>query len=257
MNPHRVVAAAQRSSLFVGLALGVACSDAADLVAADPVAAWLACDCPIELQRVVALSDAAVQALVSALRNGPTSTQRSNYGIQAADEYRLARRFRDTQGGVVGAAVVVSDSAPFVTRRVGDMIADYQKRAAYALRGIGTPASRQQLHWAHLDHITGSVVWRTDVRAVVESLDTDFPVTSVTIRSPVADIPLGGTVQLSARVRGAGLVPQSVGWASGSVPVAVVTPTGMVTRVGVGNVTIRACAVVSPMVCGVTLLGSQ
>jgi hypothetical protein len=251
MNVHRTVSS-RRISLITGLALGIACSNATD-----PVAAWLSCDCPIELQRVVALSDAAVQPLVDALRNGPTPTQRSNYGIQAADEYRLARRFRDTQSGVVGAAVVLSDSAPFVSRRVDDMVADYQKRAAFALRGVGTPVARQQLHWAYLDHIAGGVVWRTDVRAVVESLDTDFPVTSVTIRNPVADIPLGGTVQLSARVRGAALVPQSVTWQSGSVPVAVVSPSGMVTRVGVGNVTLRACSVVMPLLCGVTLLGSQ
>lgn len=252
MNPHRSLAAALRTSLIVGLALGTACADAAD-----PVTAWLACDCPSELQRVVALSDAAVQPLVNALRNGPTATQRSNYGTQATDEYRLARRFRDKQGGGPGVAVVQSDSAPFVTRRVEDMVADYQKRAAYALRGIGTSTARQQLHWAFLDHVAGTVVWRSDVRAVVVSLNTDFPLTSVTIRSPVADIPVGGNVQMTARVRGAGLVPQAVNWTSSSMPVATVTTGGIVTRLAAGNVAIRACAVVSPQVCGVTVLGSQ
>lgn len=251
MITHRARTPAQRALLFAVAALGTACS------ADDPVAAWLGCDCPVELQRAVALGDEAVQPLVAALRAGPTSTQRSNYGLQAADEYRLARRFRDTQGAVAGVTVVSSDSGPFVARRVDDMVADYQKRAAYALRGIGTPVARQQLHWAYLDHISGGVVWRTDVRTAVQALDTDFPITSVTVRSPVADLPLGGTAQLTARVAGAGLVPQGVTWSSESSPVATVSPTGMVTRVGVGKVTIRACAIVSPQVCGVMLLGSQ
>jgi hypothetical protein len=242
----------RRQTRLVAAALfSIACSGG------DPVDAWLGCDCPIELQRVVALGDVAVIPLAEALRNGPTVAQRNNFALQIADEFRLARRFRDTQSGVVGAASVVSDSGTFVSRRVDDMVADIQKRAAYALRGIGTPSARQQLHWAHLDNIAGSVVWRADVQSVVRLVDTDFPVTSVTVRSPVVDLPVGGSAQLAARVKGAGPVPQQVNWISPSPAVVTITSSGVATRLTPGRVLLQACALVSPSICGVTLMGTQ
>lgn len=217
----------------------------------DPVAEWLACDCNSALQQTVALGDGAVDALTVALRDGPPPQAVANFGLQAADTWHQARRYRDANPGIAS----LTDSVPYVSARVQALTVDYQTRAALALRGIATPLARQRLHGLLLDVIGGVLQWPPGVRPFVEKLDSDFPVTSVSIRNPAVDIPPGGTVQLTARVRGAGLVPQQVAWVTTNGAIAVVNSAGLVTRTGPGPVTIQACSVVAANVCGATGLG--
>lgn len=225
-------------TLVLALALA-ACDDT------DPVAAWLVCDCPVELARIVALGDAKVDTLTLALRTGPSVAERDNYRAQLAEEHRLARRFRDSFPGVSS----ISDSATFTDEGVANLVAQYQKRAAWALRGIGTVRARQELHQAWLDHMSGSVPWRPDVRAEVELLDREEPITSVTVLG-ATDVAVGASSQLTVRVRGAALVTQAVTWVSSDAARVAVSAGGLVTRVAPGPAVVTACSAVSPAQCG-------
>lgn len=238
-TPRRV----RRSIASMALSLAAACDRT------DHVKAWLTCDCNIELQRTVAMGDDAVASLTTAVRDGPSPRERANYGAQVAEQYRMARRFRDGNPGGLGPLVLapLPDSASFVREDGANFMAGYQKRAAFALRGLGTSAARQALHQAVLDHASGRVAWRPDVREYVLLLDRDQPVTSVTITSPVRVLG-SGSVQLTARVRGAGLVAQDVSWFSSNN--ATVSDSGLLTRIAPGSISARACSRFDLQVCG-------
>lgn len=243
---------ARRSSplgaTLVILAVG-ACTGADDVVLRG-----LLCDeCRAESQRIVDLGDAAGDPLRVALREGPSAAVRNNYRAQAAEEHRLARRAKN---GQLGGLSVLSDSAPFVDGALDNLVASYQKRAAWSLRAIGTTAARLALHEARVDNANGQFLWRADVRSLVELIDSDDPITSVTVTSPVAVLPLAGTAQLTAKVSGVIQVAQTVVWTSTNSALATITSGGVVTRVGSGPaVGLRACSSVRPTVCGVAVIG--
>jgi hypothetical protein len=215
----------------------------------DPVELWLLCDdCAGSLDDVTRMGDDAVSPLDKALRQGPTAAARDNYRAQAAEEFRMRRRG-------TGSAVILTaaDSTAFVNSALNNLVATFQKRAALALRTIGTPTARQALHAAALSSAQHG--WSNDVLTLVLQLDSNDPITGVTVRSPVVDVPVGGNATMTAIVSGVGTVPQTVTWSVSNFAVGTVTTAGEFTRTGPGPVSVQACSTVKSTICGFTGLG--
>jgi len=233
------------ATLLVAVALG--CTDSREAIRAS-----LVCDeCTRELQYVVSLGDDAVEVLRAALREGPNPQERAAYLEQTTDEWRAAKV---GNVGVIGGLATLSDSVTFVTTGLANLVSTYQRRAAWNLRAIGTPAARAALHDANVDEANNVFSWPPEVRALVERLDSNDPITGVYVSSPVGALPIGGVAQLTAEVRGVGSVSQGVVWTTTNASIATITPNGVLLRVGPGPAVARACSTVVQSLCGVVVI---
>lgn len=212
---------------------------------------WLLCDhCPPELQdSVAALGDAAIAPLARGLGLGPRQLRIQNVRWQAADNHAYAESYLTRHPG----SGSVADSATFVRLYAGNYVASYQKRAALALRAIGSTTARAALHDTRLAHAANPFPWwRADVDTLASRIDSDPPVIAVSVAAGQPAVASGGTTTVTATVVGVGQLPQGVAWTSSDPTRATVSAVGVVVVTPVatpGPVVIRACSVVAP-VCG-------
>ena len=93
--------------------------------------------------------------------------------------------------------------------------------------------------------ITAASEGQTGSATITVSAPAPVPVATVSVSPSAPSLQVGGTVQLSATTRDASnnvLTGRVIGWSSGNGAIATVSPSGLVTAIGAGSVSITAAS---------------